>query len=212
MSIIKIPSKKYKYTYQVDLRYKDAYGVTQRYIKSGFRKKYEAKQHEASIIARVNNNISITQSNRKTFDDVFQEYMEVEGKVKYAPATVVYYKRTYEQYIDSKLRNYPIESLNYVAMQRYINNLAKKQNFPTLLNVKKVFSITMNYAMRNNYISHNQVSQIVLPNKEDKSKQPETISDEDLDRIIDEMIKSKQPNYQKRKLSLLDIHLRWLLS
>lgn len=141
MAITKVPSKKYKYTYQVDLRYKDAYGVTQRYIKSGFRKKSEAKQHEASIIEKVNNSISITQSYRKTFDDVFQEYMEVEGKVKYAPATIVYYMSTYNNYIDSQLRDYPIESLNYVVMQRYINNLAKKQNFPTLKNVKKVFRL-----------------------------------------------------------------------
>lgn len=50
MSIRKLKSKKYGYIYQVDMRYKDPYGVTQRHTKSGFRTKREAKNYEVSII------------------------------------------------------------------------------------------------------------------------------------------------------------------
>ena len=52
MSIRKLKSKKYGYIYQVDMRYKDPYGVTQRHTKSGFRTKKEARNYEASIIEK----------------------------------------------------------------------------------------------------------------------------------------------------------------
>lgn len=197
MAITKIPSKKYRYTYQVDLRYKDIHGVTQRYIKSGFRKKTDAKQHEATILEKVSNNISIIQSHKKTFDDVFQEYMEVEGKTKYAPATFVYYMDIYNAYIDVKFKKLNIDLINYAVMQRYINNLSKTSNYPVLKNVKKVFSITMKYAMRNNYISHNPVEELLLPDKPDKNMNPTTISDEDFNKIIDEILNYKQSRYRK---------------
>lgn len=37
MAITQITSKKNVFTYQVDVRYKDPMGVTQRHVKSGFK-------------------------------------------------------------------------------------------------------------------------------------------------------------------------------
>lgn len=59
MSIRKLRSKKYGYIYQVDMRYKDPYGVTQRHTKSGFRTKKEARNYEASIIEKSNAKVLI---------------------------------------------------------------------------------------------------------------------------------------------------------
>ena len=71
MSIRKLKSKKYGYIYQVDMRYKDPYGVTQRHTKSGFRTKKEARNYEASIIEKSNAKVLIPESRKRTLNDVF---------------------------------------------------------------------------------------------------------------------------------------------
>lgn len=196
MAITKVPSKKYGYTYQVDVRYKDVYGVTQRYIKSGFKTKKEAKHHESSIIDKANSGTTIYQFTDKTFEDVFHEYMEMEGINKYAPATTVYYMKTFEEYIDQEFKNIPIKSVNYAVMQKYINKLSEKKNYPTLKNVKKVFAVTMKYAYRLGYVSQNQVSSIILPNKTETLSAPKTIDDKDFQMLIEGIL---SPNGMKKR-------------
>ena len=75
--------------------------------------KCQAKNHESSIIDKANSGATIYQFTDKTFEDVFHEYMEMEGINKYAPATTVYYKKTFEEYIDQEFKNIPIKSVYF---------------------------------------------------------------------------------------------------
>lgn len=189
MSIRKLKSKKYGYIYQVDMRYKDPYGVTQRHTKSGFITKKEARNYEASIIEKSNAKVLIPGSRKRTLNDVFDEYVEIEGKIKWAPATLYYYSSTHQRYVKDSFGNVPIQSASYVSLQVHINELSQKYNYPTVKNIKKVFSVIFKHGVRAGYISINPVPNILLPNKPEKKESVEIISDNDLKRLIEEIIK-----------------------
>lgn len=195
MAISKIASKKYGFTYQVDIKYKDQFGLTKRYLKSGFKTPEEAKKHErfiedemaAKAIANLNCN--------KTFNDIFYEYMEVEGENKYAPATKIYYFQTHKGYIKNNIGSELIKSLKYVNLQKFFNELAETNNHPTLKNIKKTLAVTFKYAIRAGYIRENPISYIQLPkyNVPERVK-VETVSDEDLNKILNALIKINKHN------------------
>lgn len=199
MAIRKLQSKKYGFTYQVDVRYKDPYGVTQRHIKSGFRNKREARQHEASILERASAGIILPKAMGKTLNDVFEEYMEVEGKLKYAPATKAYYNDTYREYVKDDFGKMQIESINYVNMQKNINSLAKRYNYPTMKNIKKVYAVAFKYAIRVGYVGENPVPEILLPNKPLNKTEVQTISDEDFKRLVEGVIQSTESKNYRAK-------------
>lgn len=187
MAIRKLKSAKYGYVYQVDIRYKDADGITQRHSKSGFRTKSEAKKYEASIIDKAAKNKLIEKPDGRTINDVFYEYMKVEGNLKYAPSTKVYYTKTFRAYIEDNIGKTSIHLADYSVLQKYINDSSAIHNYPTLRNMKKCLAVTFKYAIRAGYISNNPVPYIILPGKS-PTKETATISDEDLDKIIQELI------------------------
>lgn len=189
MSIRRIKSKKYGYTYQVDIRYKNPYGVTHRHVKSGFRSKKDAKSYEASIIEKSNARMLIPEVNKKSINDIFNEYIEIEGKVKWAPATLYYYDSTFKKYVKNDFGKVLIDKVNYILLQEHINELSKRYNYPTVKNIKKVYSVIFKYGVRAGYISENPVPNIILPNKPDKKTSMEIISDNDLQTLIEELIK-----------------------
>ncbi len=204
MAIRKLKSKKYGFTYQVDMRYKDPYGITQRHIKSGFKTKREAKSYEASILDKINTNILLPKSTGKTLGEVFEEYMNVEGKLKYAPATKVYYNKTYEQYVKDNYGKMPIEAIDYVHMQKHMNVLAKTYNYPTLKNIKKVYAVAFKYAIRVGYIQDNPVPQISVPNKPLNKKEVQTITDEDFDKLVQGVIETNYSNNYRAKNAIFN--------
>ena len=200
MAITKIKSKKYGYTYQVDVRYKDYMGVTQRYVKSGFRTKAEARKHEASIIDQASSKSIIPNSQGKTINDVFEEYMEIEGEIKYAPTTKFNYRKIHRLYVEKNFGKRPIAKVDYAALQRYINDIYKKIDYSTVWNIKKIFAVTFKYAVRVGYISHNPVKDITISQNSKQEKKLATISDEDLGRIIERL--HQPPPHNKRKESV----------
>lgn len=199
MSIRKLKSKKYGYTYQVDVRYKDPFGVSQRHTKSGFRSKKEAKNYEASVIEKANAKIFIPETTEKTINDVFEEYVEIEGKVKWAPTTLRYYMQTYKAYIRNDFGKTSISSVDYASLQLNINNLSKVYNYPTVKNIKKIYAIAFKYGIRAGYIVKNPVPEIILPNKPERNEEVQTISDDDLQRLIKEVMKINPSRYLARK-------------
>lgn len=189
MSISKIASKKYGFTYQVDIRYKDHLGLTKRHLKSGFLDSREAKKYEKNFIDKIELNKLKSANSMKTFNDIFEEYMELEGNNKYANATKNYYLTNYEMYIKEKVGKSKISSLKYVNLQKYFNEMANKQNIPTLKNIKKIFSVTFKYALRLGYVKENPVPYIQLPKDTRERVIVKTISDDDLKKVMNEIQK-----------------------
>ncbi len=48
-----------------------------------------------------------------------------------------YYNATYWMYIVKSIRELKIDTLKYIDLQHYFNEISKKQNISTLNNVKK---------------------------------------------------------------------------
>ncbi|MFR2504181.1 MAG: Arm DNA-binding domain-containing protein, partial [Coprobacillus cateniformis] len=99
MAISKIQNKKYGNTFQVDIRYKNTLGISKRHIKSGFKTFNEAKKYERDFKEQLEVLIEQGKSTNKTFNDIYYEYMEIEGEGKYARSTKVYYNVTHEMYV-----------------------------------------------------------------------------------------------------------------
>lgn len=194
MSISKVKSKKYGTVYQVDIRYKDRLGMSERHIKSGFIKMKDARKYEKDFLDKIELDRLNAKECLKTFNDVFKEYMELEGKNKYANATMHYYNATHQMYIAKSIGELKIGTLKYINLQRYFNELSKKQNIPTLKNVKKTLAVTFKYALRVGYIKENPIPLIQLPKDDRERVIVKTIEDNDLQKIINNIQKVKRTN------------------
>lgn len=200
MAINRVKSKKYGYLYQVDLRYKDHLGMTKRHIKSGFKDMKSAKKYEKEYKDHIQLIATKAEESKRTLNDIYEEYMDMEGKNKYASATINYYNSTYYSYVKDNIGNKMIGSLKYKNTQKYFNEISKKQNIPTLKNIKKTLAVTFNYAMRVGYVKENPIPLIQLPRDNRDKIIVKTISDENLRIIIDDIQKvGRTSPYQKKE-------------
>lgn len=196
MAIRKVKSKKYGYTYQIDIKYKNQYGESLRHIESNIHDLNVAKKREKKFLENVELEKLKNQTCKKTFNDVFLEYMELEGMNKYANATMVNYTTNHQRYIKDNIGKEKIISLKYKEIQRYFNQLSQKYAFPTLKNIKKIFSVTFRYALKHGYVRENPVHYLQLT-KDDRPKvDVKTISDYDLQKIVDEIQKVNKNKWE----------------
>ncbi len=184
MTVSKIKSKKHGITYQVDVRYKDELGIVKRHIKSGFLKSKDAKQYEQDFFDKIELNNLKTQLMEKTFNDIYEEYMELEGKHKYAKSTLNYYHVNHQMYIKDNIGNKKLTSLKYKQVQKYFNNLSKTYNIPTIRNIRKIFAVTFRYALKHGYIKENPIPYLQLPKDNQPKVISKTITDDDLQKIV----------------------------
>ena len=189
MPIRKRPSKKTKsgYTYQVYFPYVDSMGVNRRFTKSGFLTKKEAQDFEAMKRQEIKDYGDNFGNVQITFNEVFMEYMEVEGK-KYAPSTIQYYLSSYELYIKKSIGQRKILSLRYRDIQRFFNEF--KCNYSTAKNVKKVFGVTYSYAQKNGYVKENPMKLVTLYTQKNgkKTAKDQIITRDQLNTIIDNIL------------------------
>lgn len=170
-------SKKSGKVYEVYFTYKNSLGITERYSRSGFPTKKEALEHEALMRAEYVKIGDLIRNNRKTFCEVYEEYMQVEG-AKYAPSTVLYYTKTYKAYIKkSSIGNKEIYKIRYKELQMYFNDMAIV-GIATLKNMKKIFNVTFKYAMKSEYIPSNPMLMVELNAKIDRKEKIMEITEE----------------------------------
>ena len=190
MSIRKRPSKKALagYTYQVYFPYVDSMGVHREYFKGGFKTKKEAQTHEAIKRKEFIDYGDVLENREITFNQVFEEYMDVEGKRKYAKSTYQYYMYTYKKCIRYCIGNRKILTLKYRDIQKFFNGL--NDGLSTAKNIKKVFNVTFTYALKNGYIRENPMPLVKLQitPRETENKVVSTITKEQLDEIIRNII------------------------
>ena len=190
MPIRKRPSKKTKsgYTYQVYFPYVDSMGVRRDYFKGGFITKKDAQTHEAIKRNEIATYGDLYTNTSKTFNEVFEEFMDVEGYQSYSKSTIQYYMHSYTKHIKSSVGLSRLFNLKYRDIQKFFNGLQCGQS--TAKNIKKIFNKTFSYAMKNGYIKENPMVYVKLQNKatERENKKVNVITKEELDRIIENMI------------------------
>lgn len=163
MAIRERKSKKSKTgkVYEVYFTYKDYNGITRRYSKSSFLRKKDAKEHEIMKRAEYAKNLDIVRNSKISFNAVFLEYMEVEGANKYAPSTLKYYWFTYHHYIENSIGRVEIFKLRYKELQKYFNDISIL-GIDTVKNIKKIFNVSYQYALKQAYIPSNPMLMVTL--------------------------------------------------
>ena len=185
-------SKKSKngYKWSVRFYYNDEFGVRRRFSKSGFQTKKEAQEYGEKIKVELENNHGQRFSTNMTFNEVFEEYMRLEGDYKYSESTRLYYWNCYENHIKKSIGQMKIIDLYYVNVQKYFNSL-EGNGKATNKNIKKVFSVAFKHALKSGYIKENPIPLIELRGKDTSTKQG-TISIEQVEMIVDSLLQTKQ--------------------
>lgn len=198
MAIRERPKKNKKgKVFEVYFTYKDVWGKTRRYSKSGFATKKEAKIHEALKRVECEKEGEIVSNHKKTFNEVFEEYMVIEGANKYAPSTKNYYLNTYELYVkNTPLGNKDIFKIRYKELQLFFNEL-DGLGIPTIKNIKKIFNVTFKFAVRMSYIPNDPMLLVRIKTEEPTSKTME-ISEEEFREICRKVfyLSNHSPDYE----------------
>ena len=179
------------YIYQVAIKYKDNFGISQVYYKSPFLTREEAKKFETIKKAELIKYGCTSTDDKKTFNDCFREYMNLKKK-NYAPATVVYYTRYFEDFVKDTIGNIQITRFKYKDVQNFLNNSGFSK--PTAHNIKKTLDVTFMYALKNEYIDSNPMEYVTLDMEyiETRPEKNTAIKDEDLKKFIAELGKTSK--------------------
>lgn len=193
MYTVKRKSKKSKsgFTWSIRFEYEDLYGCKQQYSKSGFSTKKEALDHGEKMKAELEKNGGIRYQSELTFNEVFEEYMEVEGKYKYAPSTKMYYMNTFNNHIKNSIGEVKISMLRYKNIQQYFNGLDSKGK-ATTKNIKKVFCVTFKYAFKNEYVKENPMPMIEARGVENHPIKTDVVTADQLESLVDSLLETSQ--------------------
>lgn len=188
MAISKIKSKKYGFTFQVDLRYEEN-GIRKRHIKSGFLDKKQAQKYQKMFEAQLEANKIKNSIQMKTFNDVYLEYMKMEGEHKYAHSTIQSYNYLFKKYIKNDFGKTNIKAIDYKNLQNEFNRLSTFLSPQRVKDMKDTYSVVFKYCIRCNYLKENPASFLKLPKGAylKQTQEAQVISDEDLQKIIDEI-------------------------
>lgn len=188
MSIRKRTSKKIisGYTYQVYFSFVDNMGVHRDYFKGGFVTKKDAQTHEIIKRKELMDYGDVLANRDITFNEAFEEYMELKGKPEYAKATTQYYLSSHRLYIINTIGKSKLRMLKYRDIQKFFNEL--DVGISTAKNVKKIFDVTFRHGMESDYIRETPMHYVKLHNRPDKKKEVITITKEKLDEILEKMI------------------------
>ena len=170
------------FTWRVGFYYLDQYGIKQKYTKGGFPTKKKAQDFGEKEKIRLEENGGFRYNTNKTFNEVFLDYMEIEGKFKYAQTTKYEYMKLFNHYIKNSIGRMKIRDLHYSNIQSYFNKLSNKGK-GTIQNIKKIFGITFKFAIKNNYVKENPTPKIEN-HGEDTSKEKKIITYEQLEQLV----------------------------
>lgn len=170
-------------TYQVYIRYKDKFGVDRSYSKSGFLKKREAIRHENEILIKIEKEDVLLKKPNLTFNEVFYEYMKIVGVKKYAVSTACTYYSKFHTHIENSIGKFLISQIKYKDIQMFFNKLGNNSKALNL-DIKKIFSVTFQYAIKNEYVDKNPVSLIEVTGKESIVKK-QVLSLEEINQLVD---------------------------
>lgn len=159
MTIKKKVSKKSNtgYSYQVVFSYTD-YITKERktHSKSGFLSLEDASLYEQNKKEELSFQHQYLKKYKITIDELFNEWIETEGKHLYQDNTIIDYRNRYNKHIKDRLGNIMVKDVNYSMIQNYFNknvNIGLSTNYK----LKKILNVLMNYAIKCEYCSMNYV-------------------------------------------------------
>ena len=184
MRFDKRKSKKAKsgYTWRVTFEYKDTYGHTQRYSKSGFPTKKAAEAHGLEVQTELEKGIDIKAD--KTLDDVFEEWLNI---TTLARNSIVNYSSRYKTHVQPVLGQMPVKDIHYPQLQKLFSDLEPRSK-DTQNGIKCILKALGMLAIRSGYISDWPIEAVELRKIPTKPKEvPNYISYDQFIDLIDEI-------------------------
>lgn len=200
MPIREVKSKKSKkgVTYRVYFNYKDKYGKTKRYSKSGFTTKEKAKNHERLVYSKIANDTLI--NGIRTFDTVFNEYIDNDPHI--AQSTRQVRRSYYNKHIKPVFEDIDITKLDYIIIQDFVNEKGKLYSKATVENMIKVFNGVFKYAYNLHYINRLPYSRLKITGKTPVVKNKKIITENEFYDLINEVKKNKTQRYRSYVIAL----------
>lgn len=179
----KRPAKKAKsgYTWRYKLTYKDEYGVTQNYSKSGFTTKKAAEQHAIQMQSEFEKGYT-PEKQAITMADLWDEYCKVKLALL-APNTRESYTRIYQKHIYPALGKSKIKDLKYPNLQAYFNTISHL-NKSMVQHIKSLLRVLFKYALQAGYIPYSPMNDIQISYNQGPKKRHEYITQDELNQII----------------------------
>lgn len=172
MAIFKRRSKKYKggYSYTVQIKYRDNFGITQRYCKSGFRTRNDAEAEERKIKDQLDCSGSVKKQVEMTLNSLVDEYLNTE-QPSMKMNTYTAYKRVYDHHARDTIGRSLIKRLQYKDFKELFNDLGDKLGKTALTQMKAVLSNAYVYGIQNEYIQPvNPIQYIKITKYKKKTK------------------------------------------
>lgn len=189
MRFDKRDSKKVKkgYTWRVTFDYKDQYGISKRYSKSGFETKKDAEKHARKKLAELEKGRNVA-SQDKRLDEVYEEWLDV-GAGKLRLSTLATYKSAYKCHVHPVLGQAKVKDLGYVALQKFFNSLSGNGS-ESVSRVRKVLKSVLTFALRAGYIDYIALDQVEAKGNVNKKERPEYLTYQQFLMLEDELLSS----------------------
>lgn len=165
-----------------------------RYKKRGFAKKGDAKNWEIDIKNEVNKTGTFIKPCKKSFEDVFTEWMDIRTDLR--ENTAISYRCAFMKVKKDKISKMTIESIRYPTIKKFFNALIEQYNYGTCKNVLKIFNGTFKHAIQSGYIKENPMVNFKFKYDKDDNKDiaankenDKTISINDFMIICNEFVK-----------------------
>lgn len=166
MRFDKRQSKKSKsgYTWRVTLEYKDQYGKSKRYSKSGFTTKKEAQLHGLEVQKKLDKGIDL-EARKITVNNVFEEWKKI---TTLKETTVVNYCTAYK-HVKPLIGDVEISSIRYPQLQSVFTSLSGCGK-GTVTTARKVLKCIGDLAIRSGYIESWSIDLVEIQYKDNKRK------------------------------------------
>lgn len=174
------------YTYQVYFYYRDMFDKRKYYSKSGFLTKKEAQIHETEMKARLKEKGSLKHDENKTFNDVFAEFINAEGK-KYSLNTIRRKKSTFNTYIKNSFGNSKIILFSSYAFLQEIFNNFENMTFSTVKTIRFIVKNVTSFAVKMEYIDNSPIDLVTFKWVEKEEKQKSVVSFETFSQAYNEL-------------------------
>lgn len=183
-----------KIVYEVRFKYRNKYGISKYYSKSGFAKKKDAKNHELYIKEQIRQGNFIEQE--MTFDQVFLEHIKYDTSLSDSTKeirTVYYNKHIKKVFGDTK-----INLIDFRLVQDFFNSLKDDYSKATNENILKCLNSVFRFAYNCGYINRLPYAKITVKGKKMNKKQ-KVLSTDVFEGLIEQIENSKQFNTMRFK-------------
>lgn len=165
--------------YEVRFTYKNKYGITKNYSKSGFKTKKEAKNHESYIKEQIRLGCLIDST--ITLNEVFEEHIKYDTSLALSTKQMrtVYYNK----HIKHRIGNAQIGLIDFRIIQDIFNDLAKEYSKSTNENILRLLNSLFKFAFNCGYINKLPYAKITVKGKLQPKKE-KIMSLEDFEEMI----------------------------